>query len=427
MEQAVETNEPIVPKPLPEPTLEEMERSFSPDQLQALDMILNLKPHSCGFLLGEAGSGKSYLINYLRKALSNTVVTATTGAAAQLINGRTLHSYASICYRRNVAFANKKARERLERCELLIIDEISMASVQLMKALWGRFQLSKVWPRVLLVGDFMQLPPVDDGSKPCTPLYREIHMWGVPIMRLKQQHRQTDLEFMALLNEVRRGGRPSEKLLKFLQEHKQEPLPDGPVHLLSRRDDVSKRNRVCLDKLPGNVQAFEWTLKRPDAQLDDGPDDPDDEPIEEPPPTTRARFHKILYLKKNARVMMLNNTMEWCNGSMGTILDIIHGQILVRLDRTGNTVVVSRAREEIIDRNGNVSHIVVQYPLMLAWALTIHKSQGSTIDNLAVDLDNHFSPGMTYVALSRARRGADLVVAGDIGYIEVDRTAAAYA
>ncbi len=374
--------------------------AMSDDQKAAVEAITS-RPGPF-FLTGPAGSGKSYVINYLRNAIPDTVVCATTGMAAQIIHGRTIHSFAVIIPRKGV-INSSAADRRMRECELLIIDEASMMNTLLLNQIYERIERSNANPTICLVGDLFQLPPVEGDMITDAPIFESFE-----IMRLSTQHRQHEGLFIDVLGDLRKGKR-SERLVEFIAGRTFSELPDDVTHLMSHKRKVGIRNMQKLNELPGEGVEFEWR-----KEIVDDPYDKAD--------YRRARFPDFLEVKVGARVVLLNNHSGgmWVNGSTGEITEIRDNAVDVRLDRGGYVVAVGRHKEELLDGSGKVLATVEQLPLQLAWALTIHKSQGMTLDRVGVDLRNHFASGMTYVALSRCRTAEGLYLTGKLGSISVD-------
>jgi ATP-dependent exoDNAse (exonuclease V) alpha subunit len=174
-----------------------------------------------------------------------------------------------------------------------------------------------------------------------------------------------------------------------------------------------------LAELPGKSRVSRMEVMLPDTVgLYEEPREPTSQEL------GRARFASVLSLKDDARVMLLTNDSldRWVNGSTGIVSSIEVGAVWVRLD-SGEEVEVTKTDEEILDGDGNVICTIRQYPIQLAWATTIHKSQGSTIDRVGIDLNGHFETGQTYVAMSRCRTADGLFLVGTLRGLLVDEYA----
>jgi len=383
----------------------EFKPTFSPDQQAAVDAIMDgTGPF---FLTGEAGSGKSYIIKYLRQTLPNVSVTATTGMAAQLIEGATLHSWASIHPQLGVV-NSFPAKMRVVETETLVVDEVSMMSASLLDQLWERFRKSEHTPKVILVGDFLQLPPVEGQFAFQSPIWQDVTM-----LRLTTNHRQKgDDGFLDALNDLR-VGKYSERLRALLAERTFAELPDDCTQLYAHRASVDDLNEEKLEALAGEEAIFEreiWTHPKSVGEVD----------------YDRFRFPHLLRLKLGARVVLLTNTAAWVNGSTGTVTGIEDNLVKVLLDN-GREVNVPPAVEKLMDAHQETVATANQFPMMLAWALTVHKAQGMTMDRVGVCLNNHFASGQTYVALSRCRSKEGLYLTGKFGYVPVSRLVLKYA
>lgn len=388
------------------------ERMLSPDQKAAVRAVW--EEDGPFFLTGEAGSGKSFVVNHLRNTYPRCVVTAMTGAAAQLINGRTLHSFASLHPTYGVV-RSKKANRRVAECNLLIIDEISMASLDVISQLHDRFEYARHYPKVLFVGDFLQLPPVD-GEK----LFESVDWDACQRLLLTTQHRQADEDFVGPLNDIR-TGKLSDRAKRLIESRTVPVLPDDCVHLMSRRYMVERRNDEKLAELPGPVWESKMDVITPPTKGKKRAKCPSMDVLK------RARFNHFLRLKEGARVVLLTNDRSgrWVNGSTGEVVGLQSGAIKVSLDK-GGIVSVGREQEEILDGDGKVICWIEQYPIQLAWALTVHRGQGATMDRVGVDLSGHFAPGQTYVAMSRCRSKEGLFLTGKLDGLLVDPKALAY-
>jgi len=202
-------------------------------------------------------------------------------------------------------------------------------------------------------------------------------------------------------------------------------LPKDCVHLLSRRNAVEEGNLTRLDA----IQKVPRIYYREETRIAHRPKDSRDEErivrsIEKA--LGDVRFPKILQVKDGARVVLLNNTEDWVNGSTGEIVDMTDEIIRVRLDVNGKVVSVGPVEEELSDEDGMAICKISQFPILLAWAMTIHKAQGMTLDRVGIDLRGHFETGQTYVALSRCKYFDGLYLAGNFGKILVDHEAIEY-
>jgi len=390
---------------------------LSADQQLAVDQIKD--GYGPFFLTGPGGSGKTYVIKHLQNLIPDTIVCAMTGIAGQLIGGKTAHSILGIHPTYGVG-QYSKANRRLEGCSLLIIDEISMASAEFLGQIYERFDIAGCSPKTLFVGDFLQLPPVNGTKIFTSPDW----LMRVKMLRLEQQHRQHDAAFITALNEIR-VGELSQTTLNLFGQRVVNELPKDCVHLLSRRNAVEEGNLTRLDA----IQKVPRIYYREETRIAHRPKDSRDEErivrsIEKA--LGDVRFPKILQVKDGARVVLLNNTEDWVNGSTGEIVDMTDEIIRVRLDVNGKVVSVGPVEEELSDEDGMAICKISQFPILLAWAMTIHKAQGMTLDRVGIDLRGHFETGQTYVALSRCKYFDGLYLAGNFGKILVDHEAIEY-
>lgn len=348
------------------------------------------------FVTGPAGCGKSFLIRYLRDNF-RAVVTATTGIAATLINGRTIHSVLGM-RPGSTHVAMERFADRVRGADFLIVDEVSMMNAWMFSALVHAVanleaQFTEV-PRLVTVGDFLQLPPVEGGYAFYAPEWS-----GVTKIGLSIQHRQQDPEFIQVLSDLRLGV-ISNRALQLIDRRKQPPV-DGVTKLVPHRATSATINLEELKKLSSPITNFERRVTKGDPSLVMN--------IAQ----NRGRFPRLLPVRVGARVVMLTNTDHWCNGSRGWVEEVDAETVSVRLDH-GDVVEVERVEEIFLNGDGNEQGRVSQLPMTLAWALTIHKAQGMTLDEVFVDLNNHFAYGQTYVALSRCKSSSGLYVAGDL-------------
>lgn len=366
------------------------------------------------FLTGEAGTGKSFLLHhYILRYSPKAPVLASTGAAAVLIGGRTFHSFFGLGIleggrERTVdkAIKNGKLRKRLKECEEIVIDEISMLpgevlataeeivrTVREIDAPWGGL-------RVVAVGDFAQLPPVTRSFS-----QRD---WGFlhPVWKysefqticLQSPIRYIDSEFYEVLNTIRLGDM-SEKVKGLLALRQGMDLPSEVTHLYPRRNKVKEYNDKRLGELDSDLTVIKTLYDgRPTA-------------IEQL--KRNAPVPELLHLKEGAYVMLQQNDPigRWVNGSTGWVRNIGKEKISVELVN-GKFVKVAKVSFSQIDAEGDIVASAVNFPMTLAYATTIHKSQGQTFEKAVVDLKGLWEPGQAYVALSRLRSQKGLYLKG---------------
>lgn len=371
---------------------------LSPDQLAAIDAIRN-SDHKYFFVTGSAGSGKSFVMNEVKRLMKNVSMTATTGSAAQLIGGRTLHAFAGILPKQG-CIMSKKAAMRMALTQVLIIDEASMMDSWLLDQLLLRCKWTMHYPKIVLVGDFFQLPPVDG-----TPVYQHPLWQQFKVLKLTHNHRQgMEGKFVEALNDLRYGDY-TERLVEMIKSRTVDALPQDCTTLVAHRNTAAAINDDRLKQLGKPIKLYKAD---------------DDFPVGYN--TDKMRFPTDLKLAEGARIVMLKNTEQFFNGSTGVVEHIGSEFVRVKLDARGRdeeawTVAVERETEEVQDGDGAKIGSRLQYPMMLAWGLTIHKSQGMTLDRVGIDLNAHFAPGQTYVALSRCRSVEGLFLVGNFVYV----------
>ncbi|CAE78337.1 ATP-dependent DNA helicase Pif1 [Bdellovibrio bacteriovorus] len=388
------------------------EIELSPEQASALDL---LRSGENVFLTGGAGSGKSFLIRQFMRELDpkEMPILASTGAAAVLLGGRTFHSFfglgimeggADATYER--ASKDKRLMSRLRKVEGVIIDEISMIpgqALMIAEALSQRARESKLpWGgmRVIAVGDFAQLPPVTHtGQRDWCFLNGVWEVSGFQTVMLSHNQRVSDNLFLDVLSDVRHG-KVTERVREFLNEHVQDHDEDDPgTRLFPRKINAEKFNERKLAEIDETEVVIESIYSGSERHI---------ETLKKASPIAEK-----LILKIGCQVMFLQNDPQrrWVNGTRGTVVDITADQITVRKDR-GREVQVSKSSFAIQDAEGNIMAQVEQFPLTLAYATTIHKSQGATLDDLWCDLSQLWEPGQAYVALSRLRSAKGLHLIG---------------
>ena len=391
------------------------EFALSAEQAAVFELIENTRENI--FVTGRAGTGKSTLLNHLSWNTSKQVVIAApTGVAALNVGGQTIHSL----FRLPIGVIADHAidqvpelRKLLNTIDTLVIDEVSMVNADLVDAIDRSLRQARQKPftafggvPVVLFGDPYQLAPVPgdvDERAYFTDQYRSMWFFDAKvwqetelrIFELTTIHRQHEAEFKFMLNAVRHGMVTAE-IAGRLNETGARPAPmDGTITLATRNDTVNRINAAALARLPGAVK----TAKADVSGEVGGRSFPADESLQ---------------LKVGARVMFLRNDsvgeggQRWVNGTVGTVTKI-SSTVFVEVD--GEVHEVQPAIWEKFKYTYSAStktlkkDIVAeftQFPLRLAWAVTIHKSQGKTYDRAIVDLGSGtFSAGQTYVALSR--------------------------
>lgn len=378
------------------------------DQKQTLDI---LKLGHNVFLTGPAGSGKTFLLNkyidYLKKNRVNVGITASTGLAATHIDGRTIHSWAGFGIKKEIEgkdlkkiLGNRNLASRISSAKVLIIDEISMLHAYQLDMVNTICKEVKSTPlpfgglQVVLCGDFFQLPPVEkDGAKP--QFVNKSYAWSEMNIKIcyldKCQYRHKDENFIRFLKELRENN-VSVSSKKLLLERAYKPVNGiaNPIKFRTHNSDADAINDFELKKIKTKERIYEMTYS--------GSENLVKFLIKE------CLAPEKLIVKKRAVVMFIKNNFErgYINGTMGKI---------VGFNEDGYPLVKTVFGKKIpafpeswkIEENDRVLAQISQVPLRLAWAITVHKSQGMTLDAAEMDLSKSFDFGMGYVALSRVR------------------------
>lgn len=385
-------------------------------QKESLDI---LKTGRNVFLTGAAGSGKTYVlreyIKYLKSLEAKFGITASTGIAATHMGGTTIHSWSGIGVNENLnkseieAIAEKKhIKKNIEKASILIIDEISMLhhyQLDLIDRIVRKVKncdLPFGGMQTVFCGDFFQLPPVKKGGEEaCFSFHSQV--WkslNLKVCYLEEQHRQSDAKYLQVLNAVRDNTVTEEitNILKSRFESKLQDTLEDATKLYSHNKNVDKENEKELAKLPGRTYEYEMQ--------------------------SRGNRNLVLVLKKNclapetlklkvgAKVMFVKNNFEegYVNGTLGLVEKCGYEEIKVKT-LLGRTIDVPR-ETWLIEEDGRIRAEINQYPLRLAWAITVHKSQGMSLDSAMIDLSASFERGMGYVALSRIRSLEGLFLKG---------------
>lgn len=382
-----------------------LEAQLSPDQRQAADYILSTRNPT--FLTGGAGTGKSFLIKYLSR-IRKAKLTASTGIAAQLIGGCTIHSAAG--YKAHNGELNSyKFDKCLEGYELLFVDEVSMLSSVFVEQLLVIYSRLNMTQKIVFVGDFFQLPPVN------APYAFESDKWleMVTMAHLYSNHRQTgadqrDRDFIDALNACRLGL-PSKQLDDVIVERQTTTTEvDGVMAIYPLRAQADAVNKSKLSQLTTSAYLSKGTVVPANTKQD--------KKMVSDWVLRVARLHGELELKAQSRVVFLINDPEgrYVNGTQGIIMDIDtdNERLTVKLDRPDVVIQVPKVEEQVLDGFGALVGKLRQFPVALGWALTIHKAQGMTLDSVVINMNGHFADGQTYVALSRARSRDGLYLIG---------------
>ncbi|MDX2235431.1 MAG: DEAD/DEAH box helicase [Hyphomonadaceae bacterium] len=379
-------------------------------------------------LTGRAGTGKSWFIRRLIEEDQHRpqVVLAPTGLAAMNIGGQTVHSFFGFPPRPLLGFKEKPNwffTQNARRLSRIVIDEISMLRADTLDAMDAHLRAAKKSAKpfggvqMLLVGDFYQLPPVvrgDEGRLLEEAGYQSPYAFsalslrdvGVSAFELTAMRRQTEAHFIALLQAIRDRAGVRDAVAELNDAcFDARPLPVRPVLLCATNAVADGYNARGLAALPGAAQVFEGGFKGALPKQGVSGD--------------RLPAPLSLALKRGARVIFTQNDPEgvWVNGTLGTVVSFDADAVRVAIDaselRDGAEVDVARSswpqarwqwNEAAQAMETKEEYRYEQFPLSPAWAITIHKAQGMTLDAVEVDLGRGaFAPGQTYVALSRAR------------------------
>ena len=379
------------------------------------------------FLTGKAGTGKTTFLKKLReKSRKNILVLAPTGIAAINASGATIHSFFQfplspfvpgqgfISSDKRFLMLGMSKRSLLQSVSLLVIDEVSMVRPDIIDAIDNSLRKIRRSSRpfggvqLLLIGDLRQLPPVlrDEEWKLLSPHYQSPYFYesialknaGFQIVELTMVYRQRDQEYVDILNKIRDGIIDNASLKKLNETCLMKaPLnEEGYIRLTTHNQHCARINNERLNSLSGETFVY-------DAE------------VEGKFPESSYPADYKLRLKVGAQVIFVKNDLgaerRFYNGLIGTVVSLSEEKVRVRIPN-GKVVDVVRVEWENLGFTKNevtgkieqkVEGVFRQFPLQLAWAITIHKSQGLTFDKAIIDASNSFAPGQTYVALSRCR------------------------
>lgn len=376
-------------------------------QVQALRVMLG---GDSVFLTGPPGSGKTHVLNQFiqlaKQRKKRIAVTASTGIAATHIGGTTIHSWSGLGIRDEVTdkdkrwlVENQRLLKRYNNIDILIIDEVSMIHG---KRLDMVNQVCK-WLRgsdkpfgglqVILTGDLFQLPPISRGGGAIdfvhlSDAWQELNP---KICYLSEQHRQADDSLLDVLQAMRMGDVAQAHFDALAERLGLESSEVGAItKLYSHNVDVEQINQDHLSAIEDEEKTFVMETHGVQAK------------VEQLMKSVLAP--EVLVLKKGAEVMFVANNFSdgYVNGSRGRVIGFEDGKPVVELQRGGRKLTVG-SNSWALEEDGKERARVNQLPLRLAWAITIHKSQGMSLDSAEIDLSRAFTPGMGYVALSRVR------------------------
>jgi ATP-dependent exoDNAse (exonuclease V) alpha subunit len=379
-------------------------------QTNALDI---LKMGHNIFLTGSAGSGKTYVLNayikYLREHSIDVAVTASTGIAATHMGGMTIHAWSGIGIRDMLSDydidqmeTKKYLWDRFEKVKVLVIDEISMLSGnfldnldRLCRGMKRNDTVAFGGIQIILCGDLFQLPPISRGNAPADFVVHA-NAWrssGLAMCYLTEQHRQEDDVFLDILNAIRKNELESyhfETLESRIREYHEEDF-QNITKLFTHNADVDSINDKQLAGLDTDQRIFYMTSKGKTSLIENL--------------KKSCLAPETLKLKIGTEVMFVKNNFDkgYVNGTRGIIIDFdseMDLPIVKTLD--GEKITVDTENWSVEDE-GKILASITQIPLRHAWAITVHKSQGMSLDAAVIDLSKSFTYGMGYVALSRVR------------------------
>jgi ATP-dependent exoDNAse (exonuclease V) alpha subunit len=391
-------------------------------QNEALDI---LKMGHSIFLTGAAGTGKTFVLNkyieYLKSHSVRPVITASTGIAATHVGGQTIHSWSGIGiiekldrYTLDRLEQNEKLYKKYENVKVLIIDEISMlhaSRLDMINKLFKTFRQSDkpfAGIQMIFCGDFFQLPPVVKNSQADFQNEKEFAYHSLAwqelnpvVCYLSENYRQDDEKLLKILNDIR-FERDIEKIHDILSKKiNNQKSENGVLKLYTHNVDVDNINKNEYEKIDSEDEyTFEMTSSGKKHLIESL--------------KNNCLAPEILDLKIGTKVIFVRNDQnrEYQNGTLGTIIDfdVAKMPIVETFDKKEITTKIETWQH--VDDNGKVLAEISQIPLRYAWAITVHKSQGMTLDAAEIDLEKAFGSGMGYVALSRVKKLENIYLKG---------------
>lgn len=365
------------------------------------------------FLTGSAGTGKTHIlkeyISYLRDSGVFPSILAPTGIAASLLNGKTIHSFFALGIRDffsdddiyNIA-TNPRLKKRFKELKVLIIDEVSMISPTIFSVMDKVLQIAKKNDKsfggiqIILSGDFFQLPPISrtkDEKRFAwqSPSWKEADLKTCYLTKKYRQNQENSIS--KVLDNIREGVISQEaKDILDSRVGKSLDIDFSPTKLYTHNIDVDSENQKELDKLDGKMHTYEYFKKGSETNVERM--------------FKNSLVQKTLCLKKDTVVMFIKNDTggNFVNGTTGKVVGFEKNTDNPIVDIPGKGSLIVDAEEFTYENEeGDVLASIIQYPLKLAWAITIHKSQGMTLNAAQIDLSKTFEIGQGYVALSRVR------------------------
>ncbi|MFH0739879.1 MAG: helix-turn-helix domain-containing protein [bacterium] len=383
-------------------------------QEQALEI---LKTGVNVFLTGEPGSGKTHTVNqyadYLKGHNITPAITASTGIAATHLNGITIHSWAGIGIKEHLTKRDLEKiaktsyiRKRVEKAKVLIIDEISMLEAQTFTMVdlvcQQIFQTKQPFGglQVVVVGDFFQLPPI---GKEAQFAFKSV-AWqkaNFAVCYLTEQYRQDDENFLTMLSAIRANVFNDSHLQSIkARVIEADNSPRDITRIFSHNMDVDRLNSQELGQLPGQPEFF-YMFSRGQRNFVDNL-------------KKGCLSPETLELKIDACVMFTKNNLKegFVNGTIGKVVGFSESNNYPLVEILSGEKIEVSPMEWTVEEHGDIKARISQVPLRLAWAITIHKSQGMSLEGAVIDLQKTFEFGQGYVALSRVRRLSGLYLLG---------------
>lgn len=390
----------------------------------AVFRLLNETPQNY-FITGKAGTGKSVLLQYfVSHTLKNTAVLAPTGVAAINVGGQTIHSFFGLDLdiqdvrdTETVAKITKRRRAIFENLDALVIDEISMVSADVMDMIDHKLRIArnKDLPfggcQMIVFGDLYQLPPVVVGETAKQFMrdhYGTTFFFGAPgvkqgdfqTIELSHIYRQKDEHFINLLNSIRLGKRTDDILADINMSCVETPSDDTFITLAATNAVADNINRARLAEIPEPEYNFDGRITG-DLSANSLPTEMN----------LKLKVGALVMMTKNDTNIEANKKPRWANGTLAVVSELSPDSIKVRIDNSEykiNKTTWEKCQYDYDEKSKTISKDIVgtftQFPVKLAYAITIHKSQGQTYSAVKIDLARGaFAPGQVYVALSRCQ------------------------